>query len=106
MIQQIVYYSQMYQPFGIKVKKPRAVGSGPVLVFPFGFFDGAAANNIGGVGFCLYLNESHSFEFSMGEGTCTNNKAELIVLWALMHITQMMGIPPLNIFVDSAIHSF
>ena len=91
----------MYQPSGIKVKKPRAVGSGPVLVFPFGFFDGAAANNIGGVGFCLYLNESHSFEFPMGAGTCTNTRAELIALWALLHITQLMGIPLLNIFGDS-----
>ena len=106
MIQQIAYFSQMYKTSGIKVKKPRAVGLGPVFVFPYGFFDGAAINNFGGAGFFLYLNESHSFEFALGAGTCTNNKAELIALWAVMHITQMMGILLLNIFGDSAIHSF
>ena len=83
LIQQIVYYSQLYKPLGLKVKKPRDAGSGPILVFPYGFFDGAAANSSGGVSLCLYLNESHSFEFAMGVGTCTNNKAELIALWAL-----------------------
>ena len=103
LIQQIVYYSQLYKPAALKVKKPRDAGSGPVLVFPYGFFDGAAANSSGGVEFCLYLNDSHSFEFAMGVGTCTNTKAELIALWALLHITQLMGIPKLNIFGDSAV---
>ena len=93
----------MYKPAVSKVKKPRAIGSGPVLVSPYGFFDGAAANGYGGVGFCLYLNESHLFEFALGAGTCTNTKAELIALWALLHITQLMGIPKLNIFGESAI---
>ena len=88
LIQQIVYYAQIYKPSDIKVKKPRAFGSGLVLVFPYVFFnDGATANTFGEVGFCLYLNESHSFEFALGVGTCTNTKAELITLWALLHIT-------------------
>ena len=100
LIQQIVYYSQLYKPAILKVKKPRDVGSGPILVFPYGFFDGATANSLSGVGFYLYLNESHSFEFAMGVGTCTNTKAELIAPWALLHTTQLMGIPKLNIFGD------
>ena len=77
----------MYKPVVSKVKKLRAVGVGLVLTFPFGFFDGAAANGIGGAGFCLSLNESHSFEFALGAGYCTNTKAELIALWALLYIT-------------------
>ena len=93
----------MYKPASLKVKKPRDAGSGPVLVFPYGFFDGATANISSGVGLCLYLNESHSFEFALGVGTCTNTKVELIALWALLHITQSMGILKLNIFGDSAI---
>ena len=93
----------MYQPSSIKIKKPRVVGLGPVLVFPYGFFDGAAARNSGGFGFCLFLNESHSFEFALGVGACTNTKVELIALWALLHVTKMMGIPTLNISGDSAV---
>ena len=87
----------------MKVKNPRAFGSCPALVFPYGFFDGAAANYKGGVIFCLVLNESHSFEFEMGALTCTNTKAELIALWAFLSFTNLMGIPCLNIFGDSTV---
>ena len=52
---------------------------------------------------CLFLSESLSFEFSLGVGSCTNTKVELIALWALLHISQTMGIPTLNIFDDSAV---
>ena len=93
----------MYKPSGIKVKKPRVVGSGPVLVFPYGFFDRETANSSGGVGFCLYLNESHSFEFALGVGSCSNTKAELVALWALLYVTLLMGIPKMNIFGDIVI---
>ena len=67
-IQQIGYLSQMYGPPVKKRKKTRVLGPGPNLVYPCGFFDGALANNIGGVSICLYLNETHSFEFAMGTG--------------------------------------
>ena len=56
-------------------KKSRAIGAGPVLVSPYGFFDGATANGYGGVGFCLFLSESHSYEFALGASSCTNTKA-------------------------------
>ena len=79
------------------------MGPGPDLVYPCGFLDGASAKNVGGVGFCLFLNESHSFEFSLGMGNCTNTKAELVGLWALLHTSQMMGIPTLKIFGDSTV---
>ena len=39
----------------------------------------------------------------MGDGTCTNTKAELIALWDLLSVTKMMGIPYLNVFGDSAV---
>ena len=102
-LNQISNLSQLYRPPYKKAKNPRVLGSGPSLAFPCGFFDGASAKNIGGVGICLLLNESHSFEFALGAGTCTNTKAELIGLWALLHIAQLMGIPSLNILGDSSI---
>ena len=37
---------------------------------------------------------------TMGAGTCTNTKVELIALWALLLVTKMMGTPLLNIFGD------
>ena len=55
------------------------------------------------MGFCLVLNESHSFEFAMGAGYSTNTKAELMALWALLSVAKLMGIPCLNIFGDSAV---
>ena len=54
--------------------------------------------------FCLYLNESHSFEFNaLWAGFCNNTKAELVGLWAPLHTTQMMGIPTLKVFGDSSV---
>ena len=100
--QHTVYLTHLYKLALAMVKKPRAIGGGPVLAFPYGFFDGAAANGIDGEGICLSLNESHSFEFALGAGSCTNTKAESIALWDLLFISQIMGIPTLNIFGDSA----
>ena len=49
------------------------------------------------------LNESHSFEFAMGVDICTNTKAELMALWTLLSVENLMGIPCLNIFGDSTV---
>ena len=76
---------------------------GPELHYPCRFFDGASSKKVGGVSFCLMLNESHHLEFALGAGPCTNTKAELIGLWALLHTAQMMGIPKLRIFGDSLV---
>ena len=100
---QIANFSQLYQPHSLKAIKPRALGSGPSLAYPCGFVDGASAKNIGGVGFCLYQNKSLSFEFALGAGSCTNTKEELIGLWDLLHISQVMGIPTLHILGDSSV---
>ena len=90
-------------PIEKKKIKLRIVGPGPTLVYPCGFFDGAAADYKGGAGFYLALNESHTFEFAMGGDLCTNTKAELMALWALLTVANRMGIPLLNIFGDSAV---
>ena len=66
-------------------------------------FYGASANHVGGVGYYLHLNESHSFKFALGLGNSTNTKAELVGLWALMLTSQMMGIPLLHVFGDSSV---
>ena len=54
------------------------------MIYPCGFFDGASTTNAAGVGYSLYLNESHSFEFVLGVGNGTNTKAELLGIWALL----------------------
>ena len=100
-VQNIGYLSQMYGPPVKKRKKTRVLGPGPNLVYPCGFLDGASTNYTGGVDIFLYLNETHSFEFVVGSGQCTNTKAKLIGLWALLLITQMMGITNLRVFGDS-----
>ena len=79
------------------------MGPGPTLVYPYSFFDGAVADYKGGAGFYLALNESHTFEFAMGGGLCTNTKAGLMALWALLTVSKRMGIPLLNIFGDSTV---
>ena len=53
----------------------RNIGKSPTAVYPMIFFDGAAANNMGGAGFCLWLNEQHLLAFKLGCGSCTNTRA-------------------------------
>ena len=93
MLHQIALSTHLYCPSAIKTKKTRDIGYGPLLSYPCGFFDGDAVDNSGGVGFCLHLNEVHSYEFALGAGHNTNTRAELIGLWALLHTSQMMGLP-------------
>ena len=100
---QITYSLQLYCPPAHKVKKTRVIGPDPIQVFPCGYFDGAFANYVGGVGYCLHLNESHSFEFALGVGNGSNTKAELLGLWALLLTSHMMGIPLTHIFGDSSV---
>ena len=45
------------------------------MYFPYGFFDGASANKIAGIGYSIYLNESHHFELMLGVGYGSNTKA-------------------------------
>ena len=102
MIHHIEYFIHLYHVEKRK-NKLRIVGPGPTLAFPSGFFDRAAADYKGGAAFYLVLKESHTFEFAMGAGICTNTKAELMALWALLTVANEMGIPLLNIFGDSTV---
>ena len=65
--------------------------------------DGASKNMIAGARICIYLSDSHYLEFSVGVGHGTNTKAELLSLWALLHLSHMMGIPLAQVFGDSQI---
>ena len=84
-------------------KKIRCIGISPQILFPCGFFDGAAAGNIGGVGFVLLLSDSHTLGVSLGCGRITNTRAELRGLWALLVVSKHLGIPLLTIFGDSLV---
>ena len=103
-IQQILSIVQAPFP-GTATKniRRRLIGNPPDKSFPCGFIDGASQNMIVGAGFCIFLNDSHFLEFSMGVGHGTNTKAELLSLWALLHTSHMMGIPLAQVFGDSQV---
>ena len=73
------------------------------MIYPCGFMDAASSSMIAGVGYYIFLNESHYLEFSLGVGYGTNTKAELLNLWALLLTSQMMGIPLAHVFGDSQV---
>ena len=81
----------------------RLIGTPPEKLFLCGFIDGASKNMIAGDGFCIFLNDSHFLEFSLGVGHGTNTKAELLSLWALLHTSHMMGIPLAQVYGDSQV---
>ena len=90
-------------PAPLKTEKVQDIGPNPSLAFPCGFFDGAAAENIGGSGFVIFLNEYHYFSFKMGCGHSTNTRAELLALWAVLKVSQLMGLPIHLIYGDSMV---
>ena len=65
--------------------------------------DDASKYMTAGAGFCIFINESHRLEFSLGVGHGTNTKAELLSLWALLHTSHMMGIPLTQVYGDSQV---
>ena len=79
-------------------KKIRCIGTSP-----FGFFDGAIVENLGGAGFVLHLSDSHTLGFCLGCGRSTNTRAKLLALWALLAVSKHLGIPLLTIFGDSLV---
>ena len=56
-----------------------------------------------GVGYCIFLNDTHFLEFSLGVGYVTNTKVELLSLWALLLSSHMMGIPLTHVYGDSQV---
>ena len=95
-IHQVEYLYHMYPVSKLK-KKIRCIGIRPQILYPCGFFVGAATRNIGGVGFVLLLSASHTLGFSLGCGTSTNTREELLV------VSKHLGIPLLTIFGDSLV---
>ena len=83
--------------------KSRQSGPKPLHVFPVGYFDGAAQWNMGGVGFVIYISETHYYCFSVGCGMCTNTRAELLALWSVLRVCLLMGLPIQSIFGDSMV---
>ena len=69
--------------------------------YPWGFFDGAAQNDLCGGGAYLYLSESHYFSLSMGLGVGTNNFAEIMSLKFLLIFVVEKGIKRLTVLGDS-----
>ena len=86
-----------------KIKIARQIGPGPSMTFPCGYFDGASTPSVAGSGYSLFLNENHHLDFALGVGYGSNTKAELLGLWALLHSSQMMGIPLTHIYGDSQV---
>ena len=72
-------------------------------IYPCGFFDGAAAEHLGGAGFVIFLSDVHFFSFSMGCGYSSNTRAELLALWAILRVSKLMGLPMHTIFGDSLV---
>ena len=68
---------------------------------PWGFFDGAAQNEMCGGGALLFLSDSHYFTITMGLGVGSNNYAELMSLKLLLIFAIEKGINRLTICGDS-----
>ena len=90
-------------PVPLKSQKIRIIGPKPQKVFPCVFFDGAAAEKIGGAGYVIHLNDNHYFSFSLGCGCSTNTRAELLALWVVLRVSLIMGLPTHLIFGDSMV---
>ena len=86
-----------------RIKSARNLGQPPPMNYPCGFIDGASNCRVAGVGFCIYINDGHHMEFSLGVGHGTNTKAELLSLWAILLTSHMMGIPITQIYGDSLV---
>ena len=104
MIQQIIFTVQAALNLSVsKDKKRRNIGPAPCMIYPCGFMDGASNYMLAGVGYCIYINELHCLEFSLGVGYGTKTKAKLLGLWALLLSSQMMGIPLAHVYGDSQV---
>ena len=71
--------------------------------FSVGYFDGAAQLNKGGAGLVIYLSETHYFRFAVGCGSSTNTRAELLALWSVLRVCNLIGLPIKMILGDSLV---
>lgn len=102
LISRVESFLNLY-PVPQKIKIKQIIGPKPLKVFPCAFFDGAAANHLGGAGFVIYLNDNHYLSFSMGCGRSTNTRVESLALWAVLRVCLLMGLPIHLIFGDSMV---
>ena len=51
----------------------------------------------------IYISETHYFCFSLGCGSSTNTRAELLALWAVLRVSYLMGLPIRSIYGDSMV---
>ena len=68
---------------------------------PWGFFDGAAQNDLCGGGALLFLSDTHFFELTFGLGEGTNNFVEFVSLKLLLIFAIEQGCRTINFFGDS-----
>ena len=90
-------------PVACSSKILRAIGMTPAIIYPTGFFDGAASQGKGGVGIILYISHSHFFQLKLGCGANTNMRVELLALWTLLKFVEAIGIRDLHIYGDSKV---
>ena len=81
----------------------RLIGDPPECIFPMVFFDGVAAEQVGGVGACIWISEQHFLSIKLGCGHITNTRVELLALWASLYISKDIGLPYLYVFDDSSV---
>ena len=51
----------------------------------------------------IYINDNHHFSISMGCGSSSNTRADLLACWALLKVGLLMGIPLQLIYGDSKV---
>ena len=68
-----------------------------------GFFDGVAAEGVGGAGIYLAINSNHYFHIKLGCEGSTNTREKILAMRALMHRASSLGLPSLQIFGDSSV---
>ena len=98
-----VDYLVHYYPAPEKKGKIKIIGVAPDESFPYGYFDGAAAESQGGAGIYIAINSTHLLAFKIGCGPSMNTRAELLALWTLLFVSIEMGIPIKHIYGDSSI---
>jgi len=100
--------NKIIQQFKDYMRRKRILGtrilSAPnITTFPIGFFDGTSQANAGGCGMVIWINSSHSYHYWMGIGSRSNNFAELVVVWALLHWAERLGLSECRVFGDSRV---
>ena len=51
----------------------------------------------------IHLNVDYCISFSLGCGSNSNTRAELLALWAILRVSELMGLPMHSIFGDSLV---